>query len=734
MKKISTLSILVLALTANCVAQDPEHTNFRTGINVTPQGVKGVDYMEEYYFSDKVISDRKTIYIRSSTLLGMTHNERNIARVSYACQVIGANGLDGVPNSGDEGLIRYKVDGDMHNGLRWTDGQGGSVNTAYSGPINFDGLRYTSGVAGGGAVVGRTGTNSAPRTPKSGFYHYGLLDSCGDEWHTIQVADDDWNATPTDVEWRASDGRVLHFIVNPKAPALTIRASGNAQFYTTPPKTYHVPKIFDQTSYILPQSGEVTFELKDLFGNTVFYRINGGSWQSDKNPRIGDHAFRDGENLLEYYYEGRETNKRTRRVVKNPAFPSANERHGLLLFGSPANLNAARARRSIEPYKYHWDRLVSGAGDTGARTSWDGMRRTGRRFPYSQGSLYGAEPSPAALSNAVVALLNGVGAVPSGKSRSFAIYAKEMAMENSRVLDNVGFELHHSGVTLPTRELTYRGYYDVGTTFDLAFAYDILISIFRSDQVAGGITPIEDYYLRDSIANNVVECMQFFSSMQGFDPVTIDTGGMWDVARKCGALVGMFAIPSYSSIYYGTAGLDGNQTVYPFTPFPDVPLTWKKVMLDEDAPLVGYPNLANRLGIEGYNCLADGRFNDKTDYWSHMGRCFMIVMNVLANHYPMKRLPNAELSFRNAALGQLFGTKSGAGGFGPSAILHIGMYNENFPEIATVALPSVRTLVATSANSDDQLINGNVITTLAWYDVNLRLDSGVNAPSELLVR
>lgn len=702
---VASFAVFGISIPA-ALAADAELTNYRTGIDVTYSGTKGTDYMEEYFYHDKLISDRKVVYIKSTTKINMAHNERNVARSTTSYYTpIGANGKDGVPNSGDEGVIRYRVDGDLHWGPRWTAGQGGTPNPEYTGPLTFASLKYPNGAAGTNvSVLGKTGNNGVSVTNKSAYFTYGHIDPFGDEWHTIQVADDDWFSS-TDTEWRASDGRVHHFVVNPKTPALTVRAGTGGEFYTTPPKVYFIPKIHAQTTYF---SGAVTFELKALGGETVHYRINNaangqnGTWHQAVNPRIDGSAFTDGDNTLEYYYNS--SYKKVRKVVKNPGFPSSGETHGYLLVGDEANYKSMLRRRQFEPYKYHWDNILKDGG----RTSFDQNFHQGLRYVQSL-----------ALMNAVTAKIMGVNAKQAGRTKSYSLYAKQMLLENLRNIDNVGFEMNHSQMTLPTREITYRGYYDVGPTLVMAYAYDLLISFFKaSPETPDGITPIEDYFIRDALANNIVECLMFSGSFQG-DTVLFDRGGMWDVARKCGAVVGMFAIPSYSTPYYGTNGLQGSSTGYTHTPFLGQALTWKQALIDTNTPMTGYPNLANRLGIDEYNCTADGTFTDRVVYAGLNGYVYYHVLNVFKSHYPQKTFPHAEAFFLRATKGEMTGLKDTAAdaSAGPRRFVFLPMYNKHFPVIADAGFGIVKGRTTTDPLSENQAINGNMPYALAWYGI-----------------
>lgn len=136
--------IMVACLAVRLLAQDPELTNYRTGIDVTWGGTKGTDYYEEYLYYDKPVYDAKVVYIKSTTPIAMVHNVRNKAfyHVSNGGnQVIGINGKDGIPNSGDEGVIRYKLDRDRQDYLIWSDNTARTTTSrvlpAYTAPSRW---------------------------------------------------------------------------------------------------------------------------------------------------------------------------------------------------------------------------------------------------------------------------------------------------------------------------------------------------------------------------------------------------------------------------------------------------------------------------------------------------------------------------------------------------------------------------------------------------------------------
>lgn len=697
-------SLCATLVGAQLLGQDATLTNYKTGIDTTFSGTAGVDYQEEYFFSDKLMSDRKVVYIKSSTAISLSHNSRN---VSYA-----GSGTYAPVSGGNNGTILYKIDRDLQWGPSWGDGAGNKAfrvfsggtqsvaqfnNPTYTAPFTFDSLTYD----GTTPVVGTTGPMGTI-TNWGSHYWRGTLDDFGDEWHVLTVAD--YDPFVADVEGKSSDGKVILFVVNPKTPCLTITVTGNAQFYTTPPKAYFIPKVHKQTTYFSAGSGTISFSLKDINGNNVFYRINGGSWSAGaSNPVLTAADFSLGSNTLEYYYAGNAAFTKTRIIVKDPDYPSTGESHGHLLWGNQAEYNAIVARLDREPYKSTFTNFLGNTNLVNPLTQFDTEFATGKRIRYGK----------FAIGNAFAAKVRGWTTNANGKSKTHALYAKQMLMESERTIDPVGFEINHSLRAIPTRELFYRGYYDMDVTFSLAFAYDLLIANFRANQHAGGITPIEDYFIRDSLAACAFEAMMQEGHYSGQEfPDT----GMWGTARNIGGLLVAMAMPSYSTPYYGTSGFDGNTTVYPWTPFPDTPLTWKKVFLDNDAALSGYPNLHHRFGIEEYQINADGHFLDRVPYFDFplMGHCFALAANLVKMHQPGYSFPHLEAAWIRAVSGTILGLKDPSEG--TRRFSTVTMLNQRFPAAAAIGIPWMKSL----PNSDNQRESYSLyragVYGLVWYN------------------
>lgn len=681
----------------------------KSGIDLELTGVEGSDFAEEYFYHNRLITDRKVVYIKSATLLKFKHNSRNVARLNGKnYQKIGAHGLDGIQNSGDEGVIRYKVDRDLQWGLRWEDrGVGNTpVIPEFSSPFCFNDLTYAESVP----VVGTTGPSPGiPLTNghRKSYHHRGMLDAVGDEWHSITVADDDWRITQTDTEWRASDGKVFLFVVNPKTPCLTIASTGNAEFYTSPPKTYFIPRIHDQTTFLQANTGTVRFKLRTLDGENIYYRIvaegnSGGAFTAARTGSIDIDSvkFPEGRSKLQYFYQGNERFTKTRSIFKNPTYPSAREKHGNLLWGSNVEWEKISKRMQREPYRsrVEADRVKRNGQDT-----WDAKALKGDRFVESN-----------SVSNAFYAKLYGISAKATPSAlKSYAQFAKEMLLDNPSSIDSVGHERAHAQTTLPSREIIYRGYWDTNP-FYMAFAYDILIDIYRGDRVKGGISAVEDYYIRDCMAKWVHEQLCKKTQWDDYSKADLHKGGMWDTARNCSALICTLAMPDYNSPYYGVSGVNGASATHPWTPFPDQLATWKELLIENSIAPQSYPNLTVRgLGIEEYNATIDGNFSDRGSYMSRalMGKHFFIAANVLALN-TNTRLPNFEaLALRMSSSGAI-GLKDGTAIRYPT----IELFNRRFPQIAAAAPANFKMLPAKDPKSERGALEAAGVWGLVWYD------------------
>jgi len=663
------VTLCFLSLTTSAWAAD-EPSNYNSGISMLFSGIRGTDWDEEVFWYNPVEDDHKVVYIKSGTIITMQHNVRNMRQTNLSDPMfiydIGPNGEDGVANSGDEGVIRYKLDQALQDGYVWSlDKNASERYPAYSGPFNFAQLTYATGI----------------------------VDEFGDAWHSFSFADDDewlWagSSGPFGADgWKdsyyqkfASDGKIILFVINPKTPCVSFSAlNDSAQFYTTPAKACWIPKVHSQTTYL---TGDVEIKLTNIMGGDIYYRFDSNAFQKYTGP-TNSNVLSDGNHILEYYYNGQY--HKIRKIVKNPGYPSKDEVHGYLLWKKDADFQGIKERvKSSDPARAIYKDWYNTLKDSSHNDFNIGL---------GQGKRIG---SGNALQNSFIALADGI-----NNSPEFASWAKKMLLDNVRKVDPLWFG-DASDTPNPCPEVNYRGYYDVNVIFSNAFAYDLLIAYYRRDQYSAGITPIEDYKIRDSLAAFALEAMMQLGDYGSYFS-RWSLSGMWGTAREIGALTIALALPSYNTPYFGTSGFDGAAANYSYTPYPDHPVTWKQAFFTEDNLIYGYPNFAHRFGLNEMittqvtdrkvdrdlgtidpAAVPAGSFNNRPGYysWTMMGHCFNILSNVMKNKldYGYSFL---ELSYDYADKGELYAVQvASLDEVGPRYYPQICLINENFPSLA----------------------------------------------------
>ena len=601
--------------------------------------------------------------------------------------------------------------------MRWSTYPNDRVlATEFISPFNFANIDYNFDKS---TVLGRTGSNLPNPTSenRSSFYHYGILDTIGEEWHTITVADDD-SLFVNQSEHQASDGKIFYFVVDPKTPCLTIKTQGNGQFYTTPPKSYFIPKIHDQTTYISERDGEVLITLNDIYGNNIYYRIVSNpddptkAYKSANSSSLSltQNDFSNGTQYLQYYYEGNKSYTKTRKIVRNPQHPSLSEEHGLLLFGNHENIELTKNKLKVPYFSKPYSALKQ-------YDFWNHKKAVETNYRSGHRNVWSKQ-----LDHAFVALMES-NDFKGAYTKSFAETAKYMLLEHPRTIDPVGFELPHSFSGIPAKELHYRGYYDVKQIFGSAFAYDILISTYRSDQHPKGITPIEDYFIRDNLASFAHECLLWQGGYTGMFP------GMWGTSRLIGGILCTMTMPNYSTSYYGTSGFGGGNVDIIYSPYPDTKLTWSDVFIyDNQEEQTEYPNLQYTNTIEDM-FTEIGHFKDRIPYYSSslMGSGFQILYNLLRLHLPTKEYPRLYKSFELSIAGKIQGTKfTNESDEGDHTFPQVLLMNERFPEFL---LQGTSLLEDANGSPIKELTPG--VLSLVWYKPSRMY---IEAPSVLQSR
>jgi len=613
--------------------------NGKSGIMLSLAGSQGTDWEVENLYYDRGRIGTCIIYIKAGTDITYGHNSLN-----RAGRADGSDNYETVDTS--VGVIKYRVDGDQH----WE-------KYVYDWPVwvngtDFNGLDYGLYGAGGTGVVGTTGSNGVALdslASKETHFYRGMIDSFGDEWHTLTMADDDIGYT-SNPEYRASDGKVWLFVVNPKTPCLSITEDGG-QFYTTPPKKYFIPKIYDQTTYF---SGTVDFALRDINGNNVFYRIVGNTGDGDAYTDSGGSSvtldetdFADGPQYLQYYYAGQIANTKTRKIVENPAFPSAGEAHGDRLW-----VNAS----------YWTSDIATGLSSDSIKSFWLNRWKenagTGAKYGNGYRSVGGGDEQ------ALVARYHGMNHInPGGNDEAISV-SKSQMLDTVCILDPVSIETNTEGKANPTREMVYRGYYDIKPIISSLIAYDIIAGYYRSDQgYADGLTPIEDLFIRDAFAKFVHASLLDVAGYAGLLRDAENFGEMWDTAHRVGAAMAGCMMPSYSTEYYGTSGLDGTATTWPDNPFVSDEYTWSEIFLENGVGSIsGFPNLHKRFGFgdaDEYLFTDNGEWGDRRSYTATnlMGHAIYTYRNLLTLFNPDRTMANMDAAMVAASTGQLYGLK-----------------------------------------------------------------------------
>lgn len=697
---------------------------YKSGIDLELTGTEGADWYTEELYHNNAVFPKRIIYLKANTQVSLKHNNRNV--VSRA-EGIGEHGSDNIPNSGDEGIIRYKIDRERsHQYGPYI----GNSSPSYPGPFSFSTQRYPDN----SHVVGGTGDNGAPSNNPDVYWTKGTIDDFGDEWHSMLIWDDDSFLNKYQ-EYKASDGTYNLFVVAPKTPCIKMTASDNGQFYTTPAKNYWVPKIFKQTTYI---QGNVSIELRDINGNNVYYIItnsptapNSGYTDAGSNSvTLQASTFSNETSYLHYYYHGNSVYTKTRKIVKPTTHPSSTENHGNILWETEAGWQKVADRWNREPYSKITKNMAT-HNFYNKLDNWtyaDGWRKT----------------PETGIMCAMLAKKHGLSAnqkhfkSSSSLTKPFSMLAKEMVIDNSRTMDATGYERNWPGDAIPNKEQFYRGYWDVNPVLSTAFSYDILIDIFNSNEDEDGITPVEDYFIRDSLASWAWESMQVQSDM-----VTTDAQkAMWGSMRSLGGAIIAIIMPNYSTEYYGTSGFGNNQQTYEWCPYPDTQYTWKEVLYDhpDAVNVTGYPNLGysrytDAINYEDALFGANNAWVDKPGYLESMlcRRTIEIMLNIAAQHKranPSEKsveylFPNTYQAFKNMTQGLFYSRK---GGEGPYRLAASMLMNPKFPEMNTQSqLDWIKNRASKNESEGTQLFL-NMPYSLVWYDDELSSDSAPPPP------
>ncbi len=743
--RFTLFAILVSLCFLNCPAAQAaeEPVNYKSGISVLFGGTRGVDWEEEVFWYKPEQDDSKVVYIRSTTSVIMQHNILNEMQTKGGEHIV-------IRDDGG-GKIRYCVDRDYQRHYYWAKPKDevSARYPEYTWPFSFSQLAYGTGYSDDDSnipIVGTTGHNNKGVIIDSGsgqilvtdrynHYQYGQLDKFGDEWHQMAVADDDTiireNAPPpgpyTFNENHASDSKLILFVVNPKTPCIRFFAEGSGEFYTTPPKVFQVPKIHEQITYV---TDDVLFSLSNISDTRqCYYKWDNQVNYTEYTARVSCNPLVDGRHILYYYYDPAVIKSRV--IIKNPDFPSAKESHGYMLWENDQKfqkikLLCTQFSETVNYRKYN-ESFRNRLDYPECFNTWN------KNFPDSPYIGKGTRKKwSKTFNNAFVAKVEGFNSTLGAEA---ANRAKGMLLDNAITVANLGLIIAN-GEPNPGIVIWRRGYYDDDLYLDQLAAYDILIKDYKSTDVLGGITPVEDYKIRDTIAYAGLIGMMVRGDYPFYAQVN-NRSGMWGTCRELAAFTIGTVMPSYSTPYYGTSGFNGTKAEYCFTPYPNQAFTWKEVFFLEKTadgsslPMLGFPNLAHPFGLheqfttetvirsDGQE-LPPGSFTDRVGYATidMMGHGFQqFANNIKISPYTKgKTYPYLEMFFQHCNSGTVYGLKSTGTEAGSIYAENLLLINDRFLNLASAAAASMDLLITLNNKTLDTYIYQQGIWGLIFYD------------------
>ncbi|NLF29695.1 MAG: hypothetical protein GX591_02265 [Planctomycetes bacterium] len=591
-----------------------ELTNHLSGISLALGGTNGADWAVERTFHEEENADQ-VIYLRSDVVLSLAHNAHNttLDRSGGIPHPIGIGGLDGNPATDDAGDIHWKIDRDMQSHGYTTVGASiPAYAPLYDGPFSFDTLTY-DGVT---PVLGAIGDNGlawgGSPTNTSARFAYGQLDRFGNEWHTLTYWDNDGpvfaaaGVNPDRIA--ASDGHWVYVCVDPVTPVLQFTAPAGQQYYTTPLKTYHIPRTWDQTTYLTPG---VQIAFVNLTNDArVQYRVDGGPWQEFRGGALtASDLFTtaNGPSLLEVR-AGDAATILERTIVMSPDYPAPDEEHGTLLWADEdERLAIADKVHTLQPFKVSYEAFLNSyyQGSTANYTDVRGGWRSGAGLASSS------------LANAFAAAIEGPAAQP-----NLAALAKQRLIRMAR-LEPVGFD-HNVSFATPSKDYLNELGQTIQQFADAGVAYDLLASCYRRSDHPAGMTPIEEIRIRDGLAEIAKSILQTRANWS----FTVGGGDThWAHGYELAFGIIAAAMPTYATPWFGVSG--GDRTTvndleeggYYWNPFPDQGVTWWEAATDPAIATPGHPNVKAPLRAEAL-MTDEGWWTGPNDYQGDGDRYF----------------------------------------------------------------------------------------------------------------
>ena len=419
--------------------------------------------------------------------------------------------------------------------------------------------------------LGKIGNNSKPYYDHNRI-SYGMIDSFGDEWHTITFWDNDWATNvydPQRSDTATSDGKIIYIVLNPKTPVISFEAFQGEEYYTTPPKMFYVPYIFNQTTYLTSGVYISLNNVKD--DQPIYYRVDNGLWIEytgriaasslfSQNNRIYDFAFKIGQNGP----------VKIRVMHYNPAQPAQNEQHPKLEFKNITEVDKERflvhggSPIMTQNYQTLLNSIYKNTLDFR-----NGNRNLGFNYSHegtSGGYLARYNVYSSAIQQAAYTGLmeNDESLLKKAKEGLLVIYT----------IDPLGCESAKGRTGGPSVERCM--YSGARAVPNIPVAYDLLFQFTKENGYQNGMTSIQHIKIRDNLAGEAAILLKY--------PLTWPDN-FWTNIRYADAsvrnvelesyytLIGM-AMPGYNSPYYGTSGADGTFANYLNAPFPDAAVAW----------------------------------------------------------------------------------------------------------------------------------------------------------------
>lgn len=572
--------------------------NEKSGISLSLGGENGTDWAVERTFHNDDIADQ-IIYMKSTVPISLAHNDRNVITkdaVPQIPRIVGINGADGIPDSGDEGDIHWKVDRDeqAHQYVSSATVPVPAIAPKYTVPVVLSTLTYDGSLP----VIGTVGNNGAAYGNEpdntTGRFCYGQRDAFSNEWHTFTYWDDDIpifiKAGADPHRQGASDGHMVSICVNPQTPVIQLRKPDgeNAQFYTTPIKAYHIPKIHTQISYV---TDEVRLSFINLSnGQPVQYRVGNKPFMDWNGMllRIGDLIKETNTPVVVEARNGAGGPVLSRTFILNPEFPAPSEVHGYTLWADDAGrAEVQRKLSTVEPFKTAWKTFKPGNSFyQNTNVVFSNMRGIWRST---------ADSAPFTLNNALVYALE-----PGETNLVLATLAKTRLLRMFR-LAPVGGELEVNSAT-PAKDYFNELSQTMQEFADAAVAYDLLAGYFRITDHPSGLTPIEELLIRDGIGEVASYLLHYLNNWDA-----ISGGGEchWGHGYEVALGICALAMPTYKSEVFGVSGADrvttndliGADGKY-WNPLPNQGVTWYAAAGDATLETPGTPGLNNPIHAE----------------------------------------------------------------------------------------------------------------------------------------